>query len=55
MYKHFKFQIQVIHSLETQGTVPYDVYDNVAVEPTEASWRDAIAWARKGDYSHFLA
>ncbi|KIJ57033.1 hypothetical protein M422DRAFT_40580 [Sphaerobolus stellatus SS14] len=45
----------VIHSLESQGNVPYDVYENVSVEPTEASWRDAIAWARKGDYSHFLA
>jgi len=44
-----------IHALETQGNVPYEVYDNVSVEPTEASWRDAIAWARNGDYSHFLA
>jgi len=46
---------QTIHALESQGNIPYDVYDNVSVEPTEASWRDAIAWARTGDFSHFLA
>ncbi|KAF8592140.1 iron-containing alcohol dehydrogenase 1 [Ramaria rubella] len=44
-----------IHALESQGDVPYEVYENVSVEPTEASWRDAIAWSRKGDFSHFLA
>ena len=27
----------------------------VVSEPTEASWRDAIAWARTHDFSHFLA
>lgn len=27
----------------------------VVSEPTEASWRDAIDWARSRDISHFLA
>jgi len=27
----------------------------VVSEPTEASWRDAIVWARSHDISHFLA
>ena len=35
--------------------IPFEVYDRVVAEPTEASWRDAIAWARKHDCSHFLA
>ena len=29
--------------------------DRVAVEPTDSSWNDAIAWSRKHDFSHFLA
>ncbi|GJJ07159.1 hypothetical protein Clacol_001359 [Clathrus columnatus] len=45
----------VIHALETQGDIPYEIYDDVSVEPTEASWRHAIEWGRKGDFSHFLA
>jgi hydroxyacid-oxoacid transhydrogenase len=31
------------------------VFDRVVTEPTEDSWRDAIAWARKHEFSHFLA
>lgn len=49
-----KFE-QAIASLEAQGDVPFEVYDRVVTEPTEASWRDAIAWARQHDISHFLA
>jgi len=45
---------QAITSLESQD-LPFEVYDQVVAEPTEESWRDAIAWARKHDFSHFLA
>ncbi|KAI0081846.1 alcohol dehydrogenase, partial [Panus rudis PR-1116 ss-1] len=44
-----------IASLEAQSDLPFEVYDRVVAEPTEASWRDAIAWARQHDASHFLA
>ncbi|KAJ8454031.1 hypothetical protein ONZ51_g13265 [Trametes cubensis] len=44
-----------IASLEAQQDLPFVVYDRVVAEPTEASWRDAIAWARDQDCSHFLA
>ncbi|EED79325.1 predicted protein [Postia placenta Mad-698-R] len=44
-----------IASLESQNDLPFVVYDRVVAEPTEASWRDAIAWAREQDCSHFLA
>ncbi|KAL4241210.1 iron-containing alcohol dehydrogenase family protein [Abortiporus biennis] len=44
-----------IASLEAQEDLPFIVYDRVVAEPTEASWRDAIAWAREQDCSHFLA
>jgi hypothetical protein len=46
---------QAIESLESQTDLPFEVYDQVVAEPTEDSWRDAIAWARKHDFSHFLA
>ncbi|KAK0467168.1 iron-containing alcohol dehydrogenase-domain containing protein [Desarmillaria tabescens] len=42
-------------SLEAQTDLPFEVYDRVVAEPTEESWRDAIAWARTHDFSHFLA
>ncbi|KAH9943378.1 alcohol dehydrogenase [Epithele typhae] len=44
-----------ISSLEAQEDLPFEVYDRVVAEPTEESWRDAIAWARKHDCSHYLA
>ncbi|TDL29884.1 alcohol dehydrogenase [Rickenella mellea] len=44
-----------LESLESQKGLAYEVYDKVACEPTEASWRDAISWARSHDFSHFLA
>ncbi|KAI5120672.1 hypothetical protein M0805_006961 [Coniferiporia weirii] len=44
-----------IASLESQSDLPFEVYDRVVAEPTEDSWRDAIAWARSHDISHFLA
>ncbi|KIM25870.1 hypothetical protein M408DRAFT_330877 [Serendipita vermifera MAFF 305830] len=43
-----------IQALEAEG-VPYEVFDRVAVEPTDKSWEDAIAWSRTHDISHFLA
>ncbi|KAJ8509331.1 hypothetical protein ONZ45_g8505 [Pleurotus djamor] len=44
-----------IAALDSQPDLPYEVYDKVVAEPTEQSWRDAIAWARAHDFSHFLA
>jgi hydroxyacid-oxoacid transhydrogenase len=44
-----------IAALEAQTDLPFEVYDRVVAEPTEDSWCDAIAWARKHDFSHFLA
>ncbi|KAJ3525366.1 hypothetical protein NM688_g8410 [Phlebia brevispora] len=44
-----------IASLESQTDLPFVLYDRVVAEPTEASWRDAIAWSREQDASHFLA
>lgn len=46
---------QALESLQSQDNLPFEVYDKVVAEPTEESWRDAIAWARKHDFSHFLA
>ncbi|KIY49198.1 iron-containing alcohol dehydrogenase 1 [Fistulina hepatica ATCC 64428] len=43
-----------VASLQAAG-VPFEVYDTVVAEPTEESWRNAIAWARQHDFSHFLA
>jgi len=43
-----------VESLEA-SQVPFEVFSDVAVEPTETSWKEAIAWARKHDFSHFLA
>lgn len=42
-------------ALESQSDLPFEVFDQVVAEPTEDSWRQAIAWARKHDFSHFLA
>ncbi|KAK2466209.1 hypothetical protein APHAL10511_001851 [Amanita phalloides] len=44
-----------IAALEAESDLPFEVYDQVVAEPTEDSWRNAIAWARKHDISHFLA
>lgn len=44
-----------LESLDSQTDLPYEVYDQVVTEPTEDSFRSAIAWARKHDFSHFLA
>jgi len=45
---------KAVESLEREG-VPFTIYSNVNVEPTETSWRDAISWSRDQDCSHFLA
>ncbi|KZP17276.1 Dehydroquinate synthase-like protein, partial [Athelia psychrophila] len=44
-----------MESLQSQEDLPFEVYDQVACEPTEDSWRKAIAWAREHNFSHFLA
>ncbi|KAF8974566.1 alcohol dehydrogenase [Flammula alnicola] len=46
---------KAIAALEGQTDLPFEVYDRVVAEPTEESWRNAIAWAREHDFSHFLA
>lgn len=58
---HFRIMHSVTHrsqaiaALEAQTDLPFEVYDQTVAEPTEDSWRNAIAWARKHDFSHFLA
>lgn len=47
--------LQTLASLQAQDDLPFEVFDQVVCEPTEDSWRDAIAWARKHNFSHFLA
>jgi hydroxyacid-oxoacid transhydrogenase len=44
----------VLESLDAAG-IGYDVYDRVRVEPTEASFLDAIAFAREGRFDAFVA
>lgn len=45
---------QTIKSLEKHG-VAYEIFDRVAVEPTDKSWQEAIDWSRERDISHFVA
>ncbi|KAI5893314.1 Dehydroquinate synthase-like protein [Schizophyllum commune H4-8] len=51
----FLTSLQTLQSLESQTDLPFEVYDSVVAEPTEDSWRKAIEWSRKHDFSHFLA
>jgi len=44
----------VAESLEHHG-VPFAVYDRVRVEPSDASFRDAIEFARASEYDAFVA
>src|SRR4051812_36095475 len=44
----------VCESLETEG-VPFVLYDGVRVEPTDESFRDAIAFAKRRPYDAFVA
>ncbi|KAG6331746.1 hypothetical protein ID866_7340 [Astraeus odoratus] len=44
-----------IESLQSQQDLPFEIFDQVVTEPTEESWQRAIDWARKHDFSHFLA
>jgi hydroxyacid-oxoacid transhydrogenase len=44
----------VVESLEHHG-VPFAVYDRVRVEPSDASFLDAIEFARASDYDAFVA
>ncbi|CAH3141671.1 unnamed protein product [Porites lobata] len=43
-----------IESLETNG-VNYELYDKVRIEPTDASFKDAIDFAKRGQFDSFLA
>ncbi|KAI0278840.1 iron-containing alcohol dehydrogenase 1 [Russula aff. rugulosa BPL654] len=44
-----------IESLSSQQDLHFEIFDRVVTEPTEESWREAIAWSRQHDFSHFLA
>lgn len=44
----------VVESLTKNG-VKFTVFDRVGVEPTDATMRDAIAFARKGHYDAYVA
>uniref|UniRef100_A0A672I6F0 Hydroxyacid-oxoacid transhydrogenase, mitochondrial n=1 Tax=Salarias fasciatus TaxID=181472 RepID=A0A672I6F0_SALFA len=44
----------VLESLAKSG-VNYKVYDTVRVEPTDSSFKDAIAFAKKGSFDMFVA
>lgn len=46
---------QALESLQSQQDLPFEVFDQVVTEPTEESWRSAIDWARRHDFTHFLA
>jgi len=49
------FPVQrVKEALESEGIV-YDVFDSVRVEPTDISFKEAIAFAQEGKYEAFLA
>jgi hydroxyacid-oxoacid transhydrogenase len=41
-------------SLEREG-IDYEVYDRVRIEPTDGSFRDAIAFAQAGDFDAYVA
>ncbi|TNY18701.1 iron-containing alcohol dehydrogenase-domain containing protein [Rhodotorula diobovata] len=43
-----------IESLEANN-VQYEIFDRTRVEPNQESWEEAIAFAKKHDFSHFLA
>lgn len=45
---------QAIAALDTAG-VKYEIYDRTRVEPTDVSFEEAIAFARKQQFDSFLA
>jgi len=46
--------LTVLDSLE-EHRVPFTLYDRVRIEPTDESFQDAIAFARRGSYDGFVA
>jgi hydroxyacid-oxoacid transhydrogenase len=46
--------LAVLDSLEDH-CVPFTLYDRVRIEPTDESFQDAIAFARRGSYDAFVA
>src|SRR6202041_1032770 len=46
--------LNALESLESNG-IPFTLYDRVRVEPTDESFHDAIAFARRGSYDAFVA
>lgn len=45
---------EAIESLESNG-VKYELYDKVRIEPTDTSFKDAIDFAKHGQFDSFLA
>lgn len=45
---------EAIQSLEGNG-IKYELYDKVRIEPTDTSFKDAINFAKKGQFDSFLA
>jgi hydroxyacid-oxoacid transhydrogenase len=46
--------LTALESLEDHG-IPFTLYDRVRIEPTDQSFQDAIAFARRGSYDAFVA
>lgn len=46
--------VTVLESLADHG-IPFTLYDRVRIEPTDESFQDAIAFARRGSYDAFVA
>jgi len=46
--------LTVLESLQDNG-IPFILYDRVRIEPTDESFQDAIAFARRGSYDAFVA
>jgi hydroxyacid-oxoacid transhydrogenase len=46
--------LTALESLE-HNDIPFTLYDQVRVEPTDESFQDAIAFARRGSYDAFVA
>jgi hydroxyacid-oxoacid transhydrogenase len=47
--------VQTVRQSLEENRLAYDVYDRVRIEPNEASFRDAIAFAARSTYDAFVA
>ena len=51
---HMRPVLTALESLEDHD-IPFTLYDRVRIEPTDESFQDAIAFARRGSYDAFVA